>query len=43
MFDGDTARAVGAYLQGPRSVAARGITAETRIYVDDVLALAHRL
>lgn len=43
LFDGDTARAVGAYLQGPRSVAARGITAETRVYVNDVLALSRRL
>jgi hypothetical protein len=42
-FGGDTASAVAAYLQGPRSVKARGITAETRIYVNNVLALARRL
>ena len=42
-FGGDTARAVGAYLQGPQSVAAQGITAETQVYVNDVLALAQRL
>jgi hypothetical protein len=43
LFGGDTARAVAAYLQGPESVAARGITPATQIYVDDVLALASRL
>jgi peptidoglycan hydrolase-like protein with peptidoglycan-binding domain len=42
-FGGDTASAVAAYLQGPRSVRARGITAETWIYVNNVLALARRL
>jgi peptidoglycan hydrolase-like protein with peptidoglycan-binding domain len=42
-FGGDTARAVAAYLQGPRSVKERGITAETKIYVNNVLALAQRL
>ncbi len=43
IFSGDTARAVAAYLQGPSSVAARGITPATQVYVDDVLALASRL
>jgi transglycosylase-like protein with SLT domain/putative peptidoglycan binding protein len=42
-FGGDTASAVAAYLQGPRSVKAYGITAETRVYVNNVLALARRL
>jgi peptidoglycan hydrolase-like protein with peptidoglycan-binding domain len=42
-FRGDTPSAVAAYLQGPRSVKARGITAETQIYVNNVLALARRL
>lgn len=42
LFGGDTAKAVGAYLQGPYSVAARGISRETQIYVNDVLALARR-
>jgi soluble lytic murein transglycosylase-like protein len=43
LFGGDTTRAVAAYLQGPESVAARGITPATQIYVDDVLTLASRL
>jgi len=42
-FGGDTSRAVAAYLQGPRSVTEYGITAETQIYVDNVLALSQRL
>ena len=42
-FGGDTASAVAAYLQGPQSVKARGVTAETQIYVNNVLALARRL
>jgi peptidoglycan hydrolase-like protein with peptidoglycan-binding domain len=42
-FGGDTTSAVAAYLQGPRSVRRYGITAETRIYVNNVLALAQRL
>jgi len=42
-FGGDTASAVAAYLQGPRSVKLYGITAETQIYVNNVLALARRL
>jgi hypothetical protein len=42
-FGGDTSQAVGAYLQGPRSVMQRGISEETRVYVNDVLALAQRL
>lgn len=42
-FGGDTASAVAAYLQGPRSVRQHGITAETQIYVNNVLALARRL
>jgi soluble lytic murein transglycosylase-like protein len=43
LFGGDTASAVAAYLQGPQSVAAQGILPATRVYVDDVLALARRL
>jgi Transglycosylase SLT domain/Putative peptidoglycan binding domain len=43
LFGGDTVRAVAAYLQGPKSVAEYGISAETQVYVDDVLALSHRL
>jgi peptidoglycan hydrolase-like protein with peptidoglycan-binding domain len=43
IFGGDTTRAVAAYLQGPSSVAARGISPVTQVYVDDVLALARRL
>jgi peptidoglycan hydrolase-like protein with peptidoglycan-binding domain len=43
IFGGDSTRAVAAYLQGPRSVAAQGITAATQVYVNDVLALASRL
>ena len=42
-FRGDTALAVAAYLQGPRSVKDQGISAETQIYVNNVLALSHRL
>jgi soluble lytic murein transglycosylase-like protein len=42
-FGGDRAQAVAAYLQGPKSVERRGITAETQIYVNNVLALAQRL
>ncbi len=43
IFGGDTSRAVAAYLQGPRSVALYGITPASRVYVNDVLALANRL
>jgi peptidoglycan hydrolase-like protein with peptidoglycan-binding domain len=43
MFGGDAVRAVGAYYQGPASVSVNGISAETQVYVDDVLALAQRL
>jgi hypothetical protein len=43
IFGGDTARAVAAYLQGPQSVAVNGILPASQVYVDDVLALAHRL
>jgi hypothetical protein len=43
VFGGNTTQAVAAYLQGPRSVAENGISAETRIYVNNVLALAQRL
>jgi soluble lytic murein transglycosylase-like protein len=43
LFGGDTTRAVGAYLQGPRSVRENGISEETRVYVNDVLALSRRL
>jgi soluble lytic murein transglycosylase-like protein len=42
-FGGDTSLAVAAYLQGPRSVREHGISAETQIYVNNVLALAQRL
>jgi transglycosylase-like protein with SLT domain/putative peptidoglycan binding protein len=42
-FGGDTTLAVAAYLQGPRSVKERGISGETQIYVNNVLALAQRL
>jgi soluble lytic murein transglycosylase-like protein len=43
LFHGDTSKAVASYLQGPRSVADTGVSAETRVYVSDVLALAQRL
>ena len=43
LFGGDTARAVAAYLQGPASVKQFGISEATQVYVDDVLALSHRL
>lgn len=43
LFGGDTERAVGAYLQGPRSVREHGLSSETLVYVNDVLALSHRL
>jgi hypothetical protein len=43
IFGGDSAKAVAAYLQGPQSVAANGILPASRVYVDDVLALARRL
>jgi hypothetical protein len=42
-FGGDRTLAVAAYLQGPRSVAEYGISAETQIYVNNVLALTQRL
>lgn len=42
-FGGDTSSAVAAYLQGPRSVKEHGISAETQIYVNNVLALSQRL
>jgi peptidoglycan hydrolase-like protein with peptidoglycan-binding domain len=42
-FGGDTTSAVAAYLQGPQSVRQYGITAETKVYVNNVLALARRL
>jgi peptidoglycan hydrolase-like protein with peptidoglycan-binding domain len=43
MFGGDAVRAVGAYYQGPASVSVNGISSETQVYVNDVLALARRL
>jgi soluble lytic murein transglycosylase-like protein len=43
LFGGDTSRAVGAYLQGPRSVRENGLSQETMVYVNDVLALSRRL
>jgi hypothetical protein len=43
IFGGDTAKAVGAYLQGPQSVVVNGLRPATQVYVDDVLALARRL
>jgi peptidoglycan hydrolase-like protein with peptidoglycan-binding domain len=42
VFGGDRARAVAAYLQGPRSVKEQGISAASRVYVNNVLALARR-
>jgi len=42
-FGGDTVRAVAAYLQGPASVKAYGISEATQVYVNDVLALSRRL
>lgn len=42
-FGGQTSSAVAAYLQGPRSVQQYGISAETQVYVNNVLALAQRL
>ena len=43
LYGGNTTRALAAYNQGPASVALRGIQPDTRVYVDDVLALARRL
>jgi hypothetical protein len=43
LFGGDTVRAVAAYLQGPASVKAYGISDATQVYVNDVLALSRRL
>jgi peptidoglycan hydrolase-like protein with peptidoglycan-binding domain len=40
---GSTQMALAAYNQGPESVARYGIDPETKVYVDDVLALAQRL
>lgn len=42
-FGGDTVRAVAAYLQGPASVKAYGISDATQVYVNNVLALSRRL
>ena len=42
-FRGDTRLALAAYVQGPRSVRRHGLFAETRMYVDGVLALSRRL
>jgi len=42
-FNGNTSMALAAYNQGPASVEAVGILPDTQVYVDDVLALAHRL
>lgn len=43
LFGGDTVRAVAAYLQGPASVEAYGVSEATQVYVNDVLALSRRL
>jgi hypothetical protein len=43
MFAGHTAKAVAAYYQGPASVSVYGISNASRVYVNDVLALAQRL
>jgi hypothetical protein len=43
LFGGDTVRAVAAYLQGPASVQAYGVSEATRLYVNNVLALSRRL
>ena len=43
MFGGSTSKAVAAYYQGPASVSVYGISAESEVYVNDVLALAQRL
>jgi hypothetical protein len=43
LFGGDTVRAVGAYLQGPASVRAHGVSDATQLYVNNVLALSRRL
>jgi soluble lytic murein transglycosylase-like protein len=40
---GSTPMALAAYNQGPASVVRHGITPDTQVYVDDVLALAQRL
>jgi peptidoglycan hydrolase-like protein with peptidoglycan-binding domain len=42
-FRGDVRLALGAYLQGPRSVRRHGLFRGTRHYVAGVLALSHRL
>jgi soluble lytic murein transglycosylase-like protein len=42
-FRGDVQLALGAYLQGPRSVRKQGLLRETRHYVAGVLALSRRL
>jgi hypothetical protein len=42
-YGGDTQKALAAYNQGPASIETVGILPATRVYVDDVLALAHRL
>jgi hypothetical protein len=43
LFGGDTVRAVAAYLQGPASVRAYGISEASQLYVSNVLALSRRL
>ncbi|HLY85189.1 MAG TPA: peptidoglycan-binding protein [Gaiellaceae bacterium] len=43
LFGGDNVRAVAAYLQGPASVQAYGISEASQLYVSNVLALSRRL
>ena len=42
-FGGDERLAVGAWYQGPRAVREHGLYPETKVYVDDVLALRTRV
>jgi peptidoglycan hydrolase-like protein with peptidoglycan-binding domain len=42
-FDGDERLAVGAWYQGPRAVREHGLYAETKVFVDNVLALRTRV
>jgi hypothetical protein len=42
-FRGNVRLALAAYVQGPRAVRTRGIFADTRTYVEGVLALSRRL
>jgi hypothetical protein len=42
-FGGDERLAVGAWYQGARAVREHGLYAETKVFVDDVLALQTRV